>query len=136
MIKTLLSASLLAITMQGCFSSEPPKCSDENVQETLKGVYAQLFTNQQNILLSALMQNLPKSIDSLASIRAVAYDEKVKMRSCKADVTFENNQTASVEYSVQMDEEDSENFYVELNTEFLQALMQESMMRNILNKSK
>jgi hypothetical protein len=66
----------------------------------------------------------------------VAYDEKVKMRSCKADVTFENNQTASVEYSVQMDEEDSENFYVELNTEFLQALMQESMMRNILNKSK
>jgi hypothetical protein len=68
MIKTLLGASLLAIMMQGCFTSEPPKCSDEDVQETLKGVYTQLFTNQQNILLSALMQNLPKSIDSCGGV--------------------------------------------------------------------
>ena len=135
MLKPLLASSLLAIMMQGCFTSEPPKCSDDDVKVTLNEVYGQLFTNsQQNIFLAAFMKNLPKNIDSFSSIRATAYDETVKMRSCKADVTFENNQTATIEYSVQLNEENSDEFYVELNPDFLEGLMQQSFMQGILSK--
>lgn len=134
MIKTLISSSILALLLTGCINSEPPKCSDDNVKETLREIYAELFVNAQNNFLAAFVQTLPKNIESISSIRPVAYDESVKLRSCKANVTFENNQSAAIEYTVQQDEENSEEYYVEMNTEFLEGLMQQSIMQNILNK--
>lgn len=134
MLKPLVATSLSLFLLTGCFTKEPPKCSDDDVKETLQGIYSDLIAKSQNNFMAMFLQALPKEIDSFSSIRPVAYDEKVKIRTCKADVTFENNQTASIEYTVQLNEEENEEFYVELKTDFLEALVQQSIMQQMLNK--
>jgi hypothetical protein len=136
-MKTIVLSLLLTIFMTGCFNNEPPKCSDDDVQETLKSIYTQVLENVQNSgnpFLAGFTKSLPQGIQSLSSIRPVAYDEAVKIRSCKAEALFDNNQTAAIEYTVQTNEENSDDFYVELNTEFLEGLMQQSIMQGIFNK--
>jgi len=137
MLKSLSVSFLIIFILSGCFNTQAPKCSDDAVQETLKDVYLKVLTNlqnSQNPFLAGFTQGLPKSIDTLSSIRAVSYDEAVKIRSCKADVSFDNNQTATLEYTVQLNEENNDEFYVELDTDFLEGLMQESIMQGIFNK--
>ena len=134
-MKTLFIALFISIFVTGCFNNEPPKCSDKEVEVSVKKLYIQVLGNikkSNNPFLLGFMQKLPQNIQSLSSIRAVAYEEKIKMRSCKAEAIFENNQTASIKFTIQTNEE-NDDFYVELDTEFLEGLMQESIMQGIFN---
>ena len=128
---------LLAFLMTGCFNNEPPKCSDESVHVTLQDVYLQVLDNindSGNPFLAGFSKNLPQNLMSLSSVRAVSYDEAVLLRSCKADALFDNGETVGINYTVQANEENSDEFYVELETEFLEGMMQKSMMQGIFNK--
>jgi len=135
-MKIITSVIFTSLFLTGCFS-EAPKCSDAEVKETLKSVYLQVLDNinsSNNMFLAGFASSLPKAIESIDSIRTVAYDEKIELRQCKADVRFDNNQTASISYSVQVNEENSDEFYVELDTEFVEGLMQSNMMNGFFNK--
>lgn len=122
--------------MTGCFSTQAPKCSDEDVKITLNEIYTEhieTLKESGNPLLYMFISFIPSEMTSIESIRTAGYDEKIKMRSCKANVTFDNNQSAAIEYSIQLDEEDADNFYVEINTEFFEEMLKHSMMQNIMN---
>ncbi|MFT7003918.1 MAG: hypothetical protein ACJAWW_001270 [Sulfurimonas sp.] len=134
-MKTAIITLLMVMLMTGCFNSEAPKCSNKDVQETVKGLYTQLLDNtSKNVLLSGLMGDLPKNITNMSSIRAVSYDETVKLRTCKADVQLDTNQSIQISYTVQLNEEDSDTFYVELDSGFLEGLVQKTMMKTIFNR--
>jgi len=136
-MRILLPSFLLVIFLSGCFNNNPPKCSDEKVQETVKGLYVQILQNVQNSgnpFLAGFTNSLPQNIKSLSSIRPVAYDEMIQMRTCKANALFENNQTLSIQYTIQTNEENGGDFYIELDTEFLEGLMQQNIMQGIFNK--
>jgi hypothetical protein len=134
-MKTAIITLLVAMLMSGCFNSEAPKCSDKDVQNTVKDLYTQLLDNtSKNILLSGLVGNLPKNITEISSIRAISYDKSVKLRTCKADAQLDSNQSMQISYTVQLNEEDSDTFYVELDSSFLEGLVQKSLMKNIFNK--
>lgn len=135
--KTIIIATLFGFFMSGCFSVDAPKCSDEDVEDTVKEIYLDVLKNAQdpnNSFLAAFTDGLPTAITKLSTQRAIAYDENVKLRSCKADALFDNNQTIEINYTVQLDEQDSDQFYVELDTEFLSTLMQQSMLQGIWKK--
>lgn len=138
-MKLVLPTILLTILMTGCFNTDAPKCSNDDVQETVKQVYENVLENAQNsdnIILAGFTKSLPTSITELSSFRAVAYDKSVKLRTCKADALFDTNQTIEISYTVQLDEEDSDQFYVELDTEFMETLMQQNIMREVFRKTK
>ena len=137
-MRIIISALLIALAMSGCFKSEAPKCSDADVQATVKSVYIQMLDNihnSGNILLAGFSANLPAQMQELSSIRAIAYDDVVKLRSCKATASFDANQTVSIAYTVQLNEENSDEFYVELESDFVEALMQESLMNGIFDRN-
>ena len=120
------------VMLSGCLNTEAPECSDEDVVGTVKNIYAELpEKNKDNPIAGMFMKTLPKSITSLESIRPVSYEENVKLRTCKAQATLENGQTIDIQYTVQSVENDSAQFYVELNTDFIENLM----MTNIMNHS-
>jgi hypothetical protein len=137
-MKTLIATTLLASTLllTGCFNTDAPKCSDKEVTDLVKNIYSDWVNNaeqSQNPMLAMFLNNLPKNITDISSARATSYDKEIKLRTCKADITFDNNATTSLMYTVQITEEDSENFYVELNSDSLEGIMQQSMMSNIYN---
>lgn len=130
-ITNVLVICLSAFSFAGCLNSETPECSDDTVIDTVKEVYTEMFTkNNANPLVAGLLKTLPKTISSLDSIRPISYDENVNLRTCKAQATLANNQTVDIQYTVQSVEKENGQFYVELNTDFLQNLM----MSNIMNR--
>ncbi|QOP40249.1 hypothetical protein [Sulfurimonas marina] len=138
-MKIFIPTVLLALFMSGCFSDNAPKCSNEDVQDTVKQVYTNILDNAQNsnnLFLAGFTKSLPKAMVELSSFRAVAYDETVKLRSCKAEALFDTDQTMEISYTVQLDEQDSDQFYVELDTAFMETLMQQSIMQEVFNKNK
>lgn len=125
----ILTVSVLIFT--GCLNSEAPECSDSDVKETVKSIYSEIpEKNKDNPISGMLLNALPKSITSLESIRPISYDEKVKLRTCKAQATFENGQTADLQYTVQSVESKDEQFYVEIDTGFIEGLMMQNIMKN------
>ena len=69
------------------------------------------------------------------SVRAISYDEVVKLRTCRAEAVFDTNQTANIEFTVQLNEENSDEFYVDLDTEFVEGLMQQSLMQGMFDNN-
>ena len=134
-IRTMILTAVTPLFLTGCFQNEAPKCSDPAVKGLVKNLYQdslkQLSNNPMAIIF---MGALPKEIVSITAVRPVAYDEKVHLRSCKAEARFDNNATANIEYTVQLSEENPEEFYVELDTAFMEGLMQQSMMQGIFDK--
>jgi len=49
---------------------------------------------------------------------------------------MENNITIPIEYTVQLDEKNKEQFYVELKLDFLEDLAEQGMMNQFMNKMK
>ena len=136
-VKILTALLASSILLTGCFNTQAPKCSDNEVKELVKNIYAEWVFNLEasdNPMLAMFLSSLPKGIDTLDSARATSYDKEIKLRKCKADVTFDNNTNATLMYTVQINEEESDNFYVELDSDSLEAIMQQSMMSNIYNK--
>ncbi|MBU1927387.1 hypothetical protein KKG77_00130 [bacterium] len=132
MNKILLSAFVL-FSLSGCFSSEPPKCSDEDVKDIVKSLYVEMIGNMKETTYTAIFAAaLPKEMLSIDSIRPVAYDEAVKMRSCKATAKLEGDKEINIEYTIQTNEENSDEYYVELGSDFVEGLM----MQNIMNFAK
>jgi len=128
----LLAAPLLALS--GCLDSQAPECSDESVIETVKNIYTEIpEKNKDNPIAGMLMKTLPKSITSLDSIRPISYDENVKLRTCKAQATLENDQIIDLQYTVQSVENDTDQFYVELNTDFIEGLLMTNIMKSTAN---
>ena len=131
MVKLFMVAAPILV-LSGCFETQAPECSDEAVIETVKNIYTELpEKNKDNPIAGMFMKTLPKSITSLDSIRPISYDENIKLRTCKAQATLENQQTIDLQYTVQTMEKDPDQFYVELNTDFLEGLL----MNNIMNHS-
>jgi hypothetical protein len=132
MNKILLSAFVL-FSLSGCMNSEPPKCSDTDVTNLVKDLYVEMIDNLQNTpLTGAFAATMPKKMLSVDSIRPVAYDEAVKMRSCKATAKLEGDKEINIEYTIQTNEENSDEYYVELGSDFVEGLM----MQNIMNFTK
>ncbi len=135
-IVTIATACTLMLMLSGCFKSEAPKCSDTDVKGVVQDLYKDSLQKLSNNPMAAIfMGALPKEIVSISAVRPVAYDEKVNLRSCKAEAHFDNNVTANIEYTVQLNEENQEEFYVELDTDFIEGLMQQSMMQEMFNSS-
>lgn len=132
-IKTLLQLSLASsciLLLSGCLN-ETVKCSDESVQQTIKEIYVeQIQSGQNNPLLATMTKNLP-NIESIDSIRPASYDDEIKLRECKAVIHFDNGSTTDVAYSVQENEENSDEFYVELDTTFVESLLMSSIMQGL-----
>ncbi|MBU1218050.1 hypothetical protein KJ870_07610 [bacterium] len=132
MNKILLSAFVL-FSLSGCLSSEAPKCSDEDVTNLVKDLYVQMLDNMKETPYTAMFVTaLPKEMLSIDSIRPVAYDEGIKMRSCKATAKLEGDKEINIEYTIQTNEENSDEYYVELGSDFVEGLM----MQNIMNLAK
>jgi len=132
-IKNIIIAGATLFLLSGCFKQEAPKCSDKDVKNLVKSLYQDSLKQLSNNPMAALFIGaLPKEMTSLTSVRSVAYDEKVGLRSCKAEAHF-NNKTVNIKYTVQLNEENSDEFYVELDTAFLEGLIQQSMMQGILD---
>jgi hypothetical protein len=134
-IKTIAMLFTVALFLSGCFENEAPKCSDPAVKGLVKNLYKESVQELANNPMAALfVGTLPKELHSLSAVRPVAYDEKVNLRSCKAEAHFDNNITANIQYTVQLSEENPEEFYVELDTTFMEGLMQQSMLQGIFEK--
>jgi len=131
---TLAAAALL---FTGCFNTEAPKCSDKDVTSLLKKTYTQWRESMEksgNPLMAVYSVMLPQKIVTIDAPRASAYDPNIKLRSCKAEVTFDNNITGTLAYTVQIDEKNSDQFYLELDSDSLTALLQQSLMGNMLKQ--
>lgn len=136
-MKILFISLFLLIFMNGCFTHEIPTCSDAKVQKSVKTLYIQILQNVQdsgNPFLAGYTDNLPQTIESLSNIKTVSYDELIQLKRCTADALFENNQTLSIEYTIEINDESSDDLYIELNTEFLEGLMQQRIMEGVFNK--
>ncbi|WP_456451761.1 hypothetical protein [Hydrogenimonas sp.] len=133
-----LLAFAVALGMTGCFKSEAPQCSDPEVVKLVEQIYENQMQELQksNPLAAIFLATLPKKIVKIESARPVKYDENVKLRSCKGIAHFEDNRTANIEYTVQLDEKNSDQFYVELQMDFLEGLAQQNMMDMIMNEKK
>lgn len=83
-------------------------------------------------MLVMFKDTLPDNIVAISSTRAVSYDKEIKLRHCKADVSLDNDTSSSLLYSVQVDEEDTDNFYVELDSDSLGTIAQQATMRQLL----
>ena len=131
-------ASFLALGLTGCFKSEAPKCSDPEVVKLVEQIYENQMQELQksNPLAAIFLATLPKRIVAIESARPVKYDENIKLRSCKGVAHFEDNRTANIEYTVQLDEMNGDQFYVELQMGFLEGLAQQGMMNMMLNPDK
>jgi len=131
-IKIIVVTLPILLLFSGCFSNEAPKCSDPAVKKMVKNLYEEsleeLSTNPMAIIF---MQSLPKRMLSLSAVRPMAYDEKIHLRACKAKARFDNNISSDIEYSVQLSEENPKEFYVELDTTFMEGLMQQSMIQGV-----
>ncbi len=126
------------LILNGCFNTEAPKCSDEKIEKMVKEIYADHVKtlSTENILAQLLLVTVPKKIVKLDAARPVSYDEKITLRSCKANATFETNITVPVEYTVQLDEKNKEQIYVELKLDFLEDLAQQGMMDQFMKNMK
>ncbi len=136
---TIVLMGVLALGMSGCMETkEVPSCADVQVEKMLKEIYAKHIkeTGSANIIAQMFLASVPKQILKLDSARAVAYDDKIMLRSCKAEATLEGNVTTAIEYSVQLDEKNKEQMYVELKLDFLEGLMQQGMMNQLMNDDK
>ncbi len=126
---------LVLVMMSGCFQKEVPKCSDDNVKNVLSEIYgnwSQNINNSDNPVLIMFKGAIPNSIVSFSSPRTLGFDKEIQLRTCKMDVTFDNNQSNTLQYTVQLDEEDNENFYVEISEDSLESIAQESMMKHMM----
>jgi len=136
-VKKITKAMVLTVPLlmlAGCLNTETPECSDEDVVETVKNIYSEIpEKNKDNPIAGMFAKTLPKSITALESIRAISYDENVKLRTCKSQVTFENGQTADLQFTVQSLEKNDGEFYVELDTGFIEGLMMQNIMKNSAN---
>ena len=137
-MKTIITSTLLAssLLLTGCFNTDTPKCSDAEVTGLVQEIYTgwvKNVENAQNPMLAMFLKNLPQKITDISSARATSYEKEIKLRTCKADIDFENNTTSTLVYTVQITEEDKENFYVELDSDSLETIMQQSMMSNFYN---
>jgi len=133
-IINIAAVCALALTLSGCLENEAPKCSNPAVKALVKDLYQESVKELENNPMAAIfMTTLPKEISSVSTVRAVAYDEKVNLRHCKAQAHFDNNISTNISYTVQLSEENPEEFYVELDTTFMEGLMQQSMMQEMFS---
>ena len=139
-VKRLYIVSMAAsmLMLNGCFKTEAPQCSSEEVTGMVQQIYGKHMKDmgEDNILAQVLFATVPKKISKIDSARAVSYDENIHLRSCKAQAYFESNTTAPIEYTVQLDEKDSDQIYVELKMDFVEDLAQQGMMNQIMKNMK
>jgi len=127
---------MMGFSFNGCqltnYFNSTPKCSDDNVQSLVKDIYINMLENaKDNILLNVYMSKAPQSISSLSSIRAISFDKEVNLRECKAVANFDDDSNLDLEYSVQI-AEDGNDFYVEFKEDFVEKLMTQSIMSNMM----
>ena len=136
LVKYLLLC-IVAVSLSGCFKSEVPKCSDEQVVKLVSNIYAENISDiENNPFVKMIGPVLPKRIVRIESARPVKYDENIKLRSCKGIAYFDDNRTATIEYTVQLDEKDSSQFYVELKMDFLEGLVQEGVLKHLFKQKR
>ena len=101
----LLALAIPAImTMNGCMESEAPKCSNDEVIKTVKNLYSGKVEEMgKNIFTQVLLASIPKEMTGVTSTRAVPYDEKVHLRTCKAEAEL-GAAKIPIEYTVQLTE--------------------------------
>ncbi len=128
--------AISAIGLSGCFNAEAPKCSDLNVQNRVKKIYAEQIISlaDKNPMALIFVEALPKRMVRIDFARPIKYEENIKMRSCKAIAYFDNNSSANIEYTVQLDEKNSKKFYVELNMDFLDDVAKQGIIHHIFKK--
>jgi len=107
-----------------------PKCSDEAVLSLLPELYGSMRQSSiesagwNDILLASV--GLPQSIERIELARSTGYKRSIKLRSCSANAIFAvNNQkeiTINISYSVQLNEQNSEEFFVILEPDFISTL--------------
>lgn len=131
-------AVAMALSLSGCFKSEAPKCSDPQVVKLVEQLYAQQIEDlkKNNPLAAMFITAMPQKMVRIDSARPVKYDENVKLRSCKGEAVFDDNRTANIEYTVQLDEKNHDQFYVELKMDFIQGLAQQGMMEMMMKDIK
>lgn len=131
-----MAASMMLLN--GCFKTEAPKCSSDQVVEMAKDIYVNHMKDLEsnNIFAQVFLTTVPKKILKIDSARPVAYDENIHIRSCKAQAYFEGNITVPIEYTVQLDEKNSDKIYVDLKMDFVEDMAQQGIMNQIMKKMK
>lgn len=132
----ILGMATLMLTLNGCFETEAPECSSEQVTGMVQEIYEKQMKEMggDNILTQVLFATVPKKIIKVDTARPVAYDENIHLRSCKASATLEGNITSPIEYTVQLDEKNSDQIYVELKMDFVEDLAQQGIMNEVMKK--
>ena len=130
--------ALSVLIFSGCFKNEPPKCSDPDVKKSVKKLYSDMEKKISQNPMAAMLglfaggSLMPKEMVSLSNTRPIEYDEKIKLRKCKADARFDNNESVTVIYTVQLSEENPDEYYVELSSDFLEPMLKKNMMKKAL----
>ena len=112
-----------------------PKCSDESVLSLVHVLYGKMRTSAiesagwDNVLLTAA--GFPKSIVRIELPHSTRYDSAIKLRSCSANAIFTVNKmfskdqkeiSVNISYSVQLNEQNNEEFFVILEPDFILTL--------------
>lgn len=137
-IYTITGITLIALAIAGCNNpfAKAAECGDKDVVSLVKNIYVDMIKETANNPLTKIFtSNLPKSIVSLKSARSSKYDKEIYLRSCKAEAQLENGQKVNIEYTVQYLPEEKDTM-VELSSDFLEPLMQQSIMNTFLKDKK
>lgn len=129
-------SGVLIVALGGCFQSDAPKCSDIKVKTVVKNVYAKQISSlaNENPMAAIFADALPKKIVRIDSARPLKYEENIKLRTCKGVAYFDDNRSADIEYTVQLDEKNSDKFYVELKMDFLEDVAKEGILQHMFKK--
>jgi len=142
-IRLILGVSIAttSVLITGCGDTniskkEAPLCSDTKIIDTLKKTYYERVQKikknpGRGITTRIFVMAVPEKMIDITSARSVEYKENINLRSCKAKVFMGKDITLPVEYTVQADEKNSEQIYVDLNMNFLQGTVQPSILKRL-----
>jgi len=119
--------------LTGCLKYEAPKCSNPDVELLVKQLYKDSLNKLTNNPMTAIfITAMPKEIKKLTYIRPTSYNKEISLRECKAEAVFDKNISAAIHYNVQLTEDQSDKYIVELDTTFMEGLMQKSLLNGLL----
>jgi len=137
MKKTFMLTSLVGIiAFSGC-STDTPKCSDVRVKTKVINTYKKWkdeLNNTKNPLFEIFLKGKIPNLLVLKNARAISYNKEIKLRECKAEAIFDNNQTWTIHYTVQNSEENPRDFYVEISKKSLDKVAKESIVESFFQQ--
>jgi|TARA_R110002033_G_scaffold29007_5_gene65304 hypothetical protein len=138
MRKKIIIPLLITLAISGCNNpfASAPECSDKSVKDLVITLYGDIVKqSKDNPLTNIFAQGIPSSLKSVNTARSTDYNKDILLRSCRAEGITDNGIEISIKYTVQFLKEEND-FMVELDSDFLEGLMQKSIMDTISKMKK